>query len=107
MSPQLGRLLALRRVRRGGILQFGHGAYVDGGRRVPDYIGAHLSALLADGHVCPGLAQEGTSYLRLLVTSAGEASYADLADSYQRRLLANRPGFGRHERAVEGAVPLG
>ncbi|MGQ0776998.1 MAG: hypothetical protein ACT4NY_21710 [Pseudonocardiales bacterium] len=106
MSPQLGRFLALRRVRRGGILQFGHGAFVDGGRRVPDYIGSHLSALLADGHIRPGLAQEGTRYLRLLVTNEGEASYADLADSYRRRLLASRPGLGRDQRAVEGAVRL-
>ncbi|MGH3932132.1 MAG: hypothetical protein ACRDTF_19395 [Pseudonocardiaceae bacterium] len=107
MSPQLGRFLALRRVRRGGILQFGHGAFVDAGRRVPDYIGSHLSALLADGHIRPGLAQEGTSYLRLLVTREGEASYVNLADSYQQRLLASRPGLGRDQRAGEGAARLG
>lgn len=97
MSPQLGRFLALRRVRRGGIVQFGHGVFVDRGLRVPDYIGSYLAALLADGHIHAGRPQEGTGYLRLLVTSEGEASYADLAESYQQQLLASRPGVGRDE----------
>lgn len=107
MNPLLGRFLALRRVHRGGIVQFGHGGFVDRGHRVPDYLGSFLAALLADGHIHPGRPQEGTRYPRLLLTSAGEASYVDLADSYRRQLLASRPGIGRDQRAADGVVRLG
>ncbi|MGH3915229.1 MAG: hypothetical protein ACRDTC_17755 [Pseudonocardiaceae bacterium] len=107
MSPQLGRFLALRRVRRGGIVQFGHEAFVDRGLRVPAYIESNLATLLAEGHIHPGRAQEGTGYLRLRVTSAGEASYTDLADSYRRQLRASRPGTGRDQRGLLGDFHLG
>lgn len=94
MSPELGRMLALRRVHRGGIAQCGYGAFIDSGRRVPDYIGRYLATLLADGDIRPGLPQEGTGYLPLLLTSEGALHYADLSDSYQRWLRANRSGLG-------------
>jgi hypothetical protein len=95
VSPELGRLLALRRVRRGGIAQFGHGVFVDRGRPVPDYIGCYLADLLADGDIQTGHPQESTGYLPLVVTSEGEAHYADLADLYQRQLRTNRSGAAR------------
>lgn len=95
MSPELGRLLALRRVHRGGIAQCGYGAFIDSGRRVPDYIGRYLATLLADGHIHPGHPHEGTGYLPLLLTSEGKAHYADLSASYERWLRANRAGLRR------------
>lgn len=107
MSPQLGRFLALRRVRRGGVVQFGDDAFVDWGLRVPDYIESNLATLLADGHIHPGRAQEGTGYLRLRMTSAGEACYTDLADSYRRQLQANRARAGCDQRGILGDLPLG
>lgn len=85
MSPELGRWLALRRVRRGGIAQFAQGVFIDRGRPVPDYIGGSLAALLAEGHLQTGHPQESTGYLPLVLTSEGENCYADLADSYQHR----------------------
>lgn len=100
MSPELGRLLALRRVHRGGVAQCGSGAFLDSGCRVPDYIGRYLAALLADGDIRPGHPQEGTGYLPLLLTSEGKVRYADLADSYQRRLHASRSGLGHGYTSV-------
>lgn len=85
VSPELGRWLALRRVRRGGITQFAHGVFIDRGHPVPDYIGGSLAALLAEGHIQTDLPQESTGYLPLVLTSAGETCYADLADAYQRQ----------------------
>lgn len=85
MNPELGRWLALRRVRRGGIAQFTHGVFIDHGRPVPDYIGGSLAALLAEGHIRAGRPQENTGYVPLLLTIAGEVRYADLTDSYQHQ----------------------
>ncbi|MGH3908590.1 MAG: hypothetical protein ACRDTE_31055 [Pseudonocardiaceae bacterium] len=85
VSPELGRWLALRRVRRGGIAQFAEGVFIDRGRPVPDYIGGSLAALLAEGHIQTGHPQESTGYLPLVLTSQGENCYADLAESYQRQ----------------------
>jgi hypothetical protein len=103
VSPELGRLLALRRVHRGGITQCGHGAFIDSGRRVPDYIGRYLTTLLADGYIHPGHPQEGTGYLPLLLTGEGQASYADLSASYQRWLRANRSGLSRGDTSAATA----
>lgn len=91
MSSELGRLLALRRVRRGGIAQFDDRVFIDHGCPVPGYIGSNLTVLLADGHVRPGRPQESTGYLPLLLTDQGEVSYTELTDSYQRQLRASRP----------------
>ncbi|MGH3796891.1 MAG: hypothetical protein ACRDSP_18610 [Pseudonocardiaceae bacterium] len=104
MSPDLGRLLALRRVLRGGMVHCGHGGFLDHGRRVPEYIERYLAALLADGHVRIGQPQEITGYLPVRVTSAGEARYGELADSYQRRLHASRSrvGGGESPRTAAG-----
>ena len=104
MSPELGQLLALRRVRRGGVALFSHGVFIDRGRPVPDYIGCYLAALLADGDIRTGSPQESTGYLPLQVTGSGEAHYADLADLYQRQLRTNRigTGHGRPSPATAG-----
>lgn len=88
MNPELGRWLALRRVRRGGIAQFTHGVFIDRGRPVPDYIGGSLAALLAEGHIRAGRPQENTGYVPLVLTIAGEIRYADLTDSYQQQRRA-------------------
>lgn len=85
MNPELGRWLALRRVRRGGIAQFAHGVFIDRGRPVPDYIGGSLAALLAEGHIQAGCPQESTGYVPLALTRAGEIRYADLTVSYQQQ----------------------
>lgn len=95
VSPELGRLLALRRVRRGGVVLFSHGVFVDHGRPVPDYIGCYLAALLADGDIRTGAPQKSTGHLPLQMTSSGEACHAELTDLYQRQLRANRPGTGQ------------
>lgn len=88
MNPELGRWLALRRVRRGGVAQFTHGVFIDRGRPVPDYIGGSLAALLAEGHICAGRPQESTGYVPLVLTSAGEIRYADLNHAYRQRRRA-------------------
>ncbi|MGH4016382.1 MAG: hypothetical protein ACRDSL_21135 [Pseudonocardiaceae bacterium] len=92
MSPELGRLLALRRVRRGGIARFDGRVFIDHGCPVPGYIGSSLAALLADGQIRTGHPQDSTGYLPLLLTDKGQASYAELTDSYQRQLRASRSG---------------
>lgn len=84
VSPDLGRWLALRRVRRGGIAQFAPGVFLDRGRPVPYYIGGSLAALLAEGHIQTGPPQERTGYLPLSLTIAGEIRYGELAGTYQR-----------------------
>lgn len=85
MNPELGRWLALRRVRRGGIAQCTHGVFIDRGRPVPDYIGGSLAALLAEGHIRPGRPQESTGYVPLMLTRSGEIRYAHLTDAYQHQ----------------------
>jgi hypothetical protein len=50
VSPDLGRLLALRRVLRGGVIRFGRDEFASRGCRVPGYIGYYLVVLLTDGH---------------------------------------------------------
>ena len=95
LSPDLGRLLALRRVLRGGVVQLGHGAFVARGRPVPNYVAYYLAALLADGHIWCGHPQEGSGYLPLLATSEGETLHDDLECAYRQRLRASR-------RAVAG-----
>jgi len=106
VSPDLGRLLALRRVLRGGVVQFGRDAFVSCGRRVPGYIGYYLVVLLADGHVRFGHPQEGTGYLPLLATSEGELLHDHLDDAYRRRLRASRRAVGSHDgqRSADHAV---
>ena len=54
ISPELGQLLALRRVRRGHVVLLGQGLLIDHGWPVPDYIREHLHDLLNDGHLYLG-----------------------------------------------------
>lgn len=91
VNPELGRWLALRRVRRGGIAQVAGGVFIDRGRPVPDYIGAALAALLGEGCIETGAPQESTGFLPLVLTSAGTIRYADLAECYQHQRRV-RPG---------------
>ncbi|MDQ3152066.1 MAG: hypothetical protein M3R63_10215 [Actinomycetota bacterium] len=106
VSPDLGRLLALRRVLRGGVVQFSRDAFVSRGCRVPGYLGYYLVVLLADGHVRFGRPQDGTGYLPLLATSEGELLHDDLDDAYRRRLRASRRAVGHHDgrRSADHAV---
>ena len=97
VSPDLGRLLALRRVLRGGVVQYGCDAFLSRGCPVPGYIGYYLAVLLADGHVRFGRPQEGSGYLPLLATSEGETLHDDLDDAYRQRLRASRRAGGRHD----------
>ena len=97
VSPDLGRLLALRRVLRGGAIRLRHDAFASCGRPVPSYIGYYLAVLLADGHVRFGRPQEGSGYLPLLITSEGELLHADLDDAYRQRLRASRRAGGSYD----------
>lgn len=97
VSPDLGRLLALRRVLRGGAIRLRHDAFASCGRPVPSYIGYYLAVLLADGHVRFGRPQEGSGYLPLLITSEGELLHADLDDAYRQRLRASRRVVDDHD----------
>jgi len=88
VSPDLGRLLALRRVLRGGVIRFGRDEFASRGCRVPGYIGYYLVVLLTDGHDRFGRPQEGSGYLPVLATSEGEILHDDLEYAYRRRLRA-------------------
>ncbi len=54
ISPELGQLLVLSRVRRGRVVLVGRDLLIDHGRRVPDYIRAPLRELLDDGQLYLG-----------------------------------------------------
>lgn len=95
VGPDLGRWLALRRVLRGGVVQFGRDAFIARGRPVPDYIACYLAILLADGHIRCGRPQEATGCLPLLATSEGETLHDALEDEYRQRLRANRSNMAR------------
>ncbi|MGH3930709.1 MAG: hypothetical protein ACRDTF_12105 [Pseudonocardiaceae bacterium] len=85
VSPELGRLLTLGRVRRGHVAHFAPGVFVDHGRRIPDHIRLHLGELLADGYLSLGEGRAGWGQRPVVMTPSGEQLHAKLDE-----LLAQR-----------------
>lgn len=96
VSPELGQLLTLGRVRRGHVAHFDPDVFLDHGRRIPDYVRVHLGELLADGYLSLGEDRVGWGQRPVLVTAAGEQLHTKLDE-----LLARR----RPERPVLAALP--
>lgn len=71
ISPELGQLLALRRVHRGHMVLVGRDHFLDHGRRIPGYLHAFLHDLLADGYLCLGEQGEGYDQRPVLMTTPG------------------------------------
>ncbi|MGH4020653.1 MAG: hypothetical protein ACRDT0_15770 [Pseudonocardiaceae bacterium] len=78
ITPELGKLLALRRVHRGHVVLAGHDLLIDHERPVPDYIRAFLRELLDDGHLYLGEERAGWCQRPVLATASGERLHAKL-----------------------------
>ncbi len=72
ISPELGRMLALRRVHRGHVILIGHDPFLDHGRRIPGYLHAVLRDLLADGYLYLGEPREEYDQRPVLMTTSGD-----------------------------------
>lgn len=79
ISPELGQLLALRRVRRGHVVLAGNGLLIDHERPVPDYIREPLHDLLNDGHLYLGDERVGAQW-PVLATESGQQLHAKLEE---------------------------
>ncbi|MGQ0777358.1 MAG: hypothetical protein ACT4NY_23580 [Pseudonocardiales bacterium] len=85
VSPELGRLLTLGRVRRGHVARFDPDVFLDHGRRIPDHIRTHLSELLTDGYLSLGEGPAGWGQRPVVLTTSGEQLHTKLDE-----LLAQR-----------------
>ncbi len=72
ISPELGQLLALRRVRRGRVVLIGTDWFVDQARRIPAYLDDFPHELLADGYLCLGEQREEYNQRPVLMTNSGD-----------------------------------
>ncbi len=78
ISPELGRMLALRRVRRGHVILIGTDRFLDHGRRIPGYLHAFLRDLLADGYLYLSEQCEGYDQRPVLMTTSGDHLHGTL-----------------------------
>ncbi|MDQ3576903.1 MAG: hypothetical protein M3443_04735 [Actinomycetota bacterium] len=83
-SPSLVRLLALRRVRRGGVVAHGDELFTDHGHKIPAYVQPHLQALLAEGYLDLGDPDTEGDQHTLGVTETGLLLYAALKALHPR-----------------------
>lgn len=84
ISPELGRLLTLRRVRRGHVALASPDLFVDRGHRIPDHIRVHLRELLDDGHLYLGDARTDCCQRPVLATPSGEQLHGKLEELHRR-----------------------
>ncbi|MGI9062295.1 MAG: hypothetical protein ACR2FQ_00535 [Pseudonocardiaceae bacterium] len=77
IPPELGHLLALRRVRRGHVVLLGTGLFLHQGRPIPGYLDAPLRDLLASGHLHLGERREWEQR-PVLATTSGEQLHTTL-----------------------------
>ena len=80
ISPELGQLLVLSRVRRGRVVLVGRDLLIGHGRRGPDYIRALLRELLDDGHLYLGDERVEWGQRPVLITPWGEQLHAKLQE---------------------------
>ena len=80
ISPELGQLLALRRVRRGHVVLVGHDLLIDHGFRIPDDIRDSMRELLDDGHLYLGAERAGWGQRPVLATASGEQLHTKLEE---------------------------
>ncbi|MDQ3886946.1 MAG: hypothetical protein M3308_08080 [Actinomycetota bacterium] len=78
ISPELGWLLALRRVRRGHVVLVGHHLLIDRERPVPDYLHDSVRELLDDGHLYLGEERTGWAQRPVLATASGQQLHTTL-----------------------------
>ncbi len=80
VPPELGHLLALRRIRRGHVVLVGHDLVIDHGRRTSDYIHNAVRELLDDGHLWLGEERAEWGQRPVMVTSSGEQLHTKLEE---------------------------
>ncbi len=80
ISPELGWLLALRRVRCGHVGLVGHDLLIDRECRFPDYLRESVRELLDDGHLYLGEERAEWRRRSVLVTASGEQLHTTLEE---------------------------
>ncbi|MDQ3151210.1 MAG: hypothetical protein M3R63_05605 [Actinomycetota bacterium] len=95
ISPDLGGLLALRRVHRGHVVLVGHDLLIDHGRPVPDYLRAPVHELLDDGHLYLGEERPEWRQRPVLATVSGEQLHTKL-EELAHESVAHGCGGSRH-----------
>ncbi len=101
ISPEPGRLLALRRVRRSRVNLIGVDLFLDQGRRIPGYLHDSLRDLLADGYLYLGERHESYDQRRVLMTTSGDQLHRKLENP------ESRPDSCMHSRTRQYILPGG
>lgn len=83
IPPELGHLLALRRIRRGHVVLVGIVLVIDHGRRTSDYIHDAVHELLDDGYLQLGEERADCGQRPVLITPSGEQLHAKLEELYR------------------------
>ncbi|MGH3940845.1 MAG: hypothetical protein ACRDTG_19845 [Pseudonocardiaceae bacterium] len=93
VSPELGRLLTLGRVRRGHVACFTPGVFLDHGLRIPEHIRLHLGELLADGYLSLGEGPAEWGQRPVVMTPSGEQLHAKLDELLAQRRSVSPPNL--------------
>lgn len=93
ISPELGRILALRKVRRGHVILIGDDRFLDQGRRFPGYLYGHLRELLAEGHLRLGEPREDWDQRPVQITTSGDQLQSKLENPGLENPGLENPGL--------------
>lgn len=78
IGPELGQLLALRRVHRGHVVLLGEDLFIDHCRPVPSYLQTHLRDLLGTGRLRLGPERAEYGQRPVLATASGSRLHTAL-----------------------------
>lgn len=95
IPAELGRWLALRRIRRGGVAFHAPAAFTDGGYRILDYLVPYLLELVDQGYA-------RVDEQKVRITSSGEALFVALEPAHRLRIADRRNGPHATERCDRG-----